>query len=114
LPQANGWACVDFGYTYLIGLFWNLLIYLLGFFSNYECWVTDLIMSPYHFIFWVVTCLFVSWGFIWLCNVKNNSYDYYKIHFWDMNIFNQFDVILKTSLRLWWRINNKNHNEINF
>jgi hypothetical protein len=34
--------------------------------------------------------------------------------FWDINVFNQFDVILKTSTRLWWRFNNKNHNEIKF
>jgi hypothetical protein len=31
-------------------LFWNLPIYLLGFFSKYECWVTDLTISLYHFI----------------------------------------------------------------
>jgi hypothetical protein len=41
-----------FGCTHPIdGLFWNLPIYLLGFFPNYECWVTDLIMSLYHFNF---------------------------------------------------------------
>jgi hypothetical protein len=51
LAQANGWACVDFGCTHPIdGLFSSLPIYLLGFFSKYECWVIDLIMSLYHFI----------------------------------------------------------------
>jgi hypothetical protein len=50
--QANGSACVDFGCTHPIDeLFWNLLIYLLGFFSKYECHVTDLIMFLYHFVF---------------------------------------------------------------
>jgi hypothetical protein len=57
-------------------LFWNLPIYLFGFFSKYEPWVTDLIMPLYHFyFFWVVICPFVSWGFISLWNVKNNSYE---------------------------------------
>jgi hypothetical protein len=52
LPQANGRACVDFGCTHPIdGLFWSLPIYLLGFFSKNERWVTDLIMPLYHFIF---------------------------------------------------------------
>jgi len=38
LAQANGWACVDFGCNHPIdGLFLNLPIYLLGFFSKYEC-----------------------------------------------------------------------------
>jgi hypothetical protein len=61
LPQANGRACVDFECTHPIdGLFRSLPIYLLGFFSIYECWITNLIMLLYHFIFWVVTCLFVS------------------------------------------------------
>jgi hypothetical protein len=65
LPQANVWACVDFGCTHPVDwLFRNLPIYLLGFFSKYECWVTDLIMPLYHFFFGVVTCLFVSQGFI--------------------------------------------------
>jgi len=51
LAQANGWACVDFGCSHPIdGLFWNLPIYLLGFFSKYECWVIDLTMSLYQFI----------------------------------------------------------------
>ncbi len=50
-PKLNGWVWVDFGCTHPIdGLFWNLPIYLLGFFSKYECWVTDLIMPLYHFI----------------------------------------------------------------
>jgi hypothetical protein len=53
LPQVNGWACVDFGCTHPIdGLFWSLPIYLLGLFSKYECWITDLIMPLYHFYFW--------------------------------------------------------------
>jgi hypothetical protein len=52
LAKANGWACVNFGCTHPIdGLFWNLPIYLSGFFSKYECWVIDLIMFVYHFIF---------------------------------------------------------------
>jgi hypothetical protein len=51
LPQANGWTCVDFGCTHPIdGLFWRLPIYLLGFFSKYECWVIDLIMLLLSFI----------------------------------------------------------------
>jgi hypothetical protein len=51
LAQANGWACVDFGCTHpLDGLFWSLPIYLLDFFSKYECWATNLIMFLYHFI----------------------------------------------------------------
>jgi len=50
LPQANGRASVNFGCTHPIdGLFWNLPIYLWGFFSKYECWVIDLIMIFYHF-----------------------------------------------------------------
>jgi len=54
-PQANGWACVDFGRTHPIDeLFWILPIYLLGFFSKYEYWVTDLIMPIYHFKFFLV------------------------------------------------------------
>jgi hypothetical protein len=52
LPQANGFACVDFGCTHPTdGLFWGLPIYLLGFFSKYECWVTDWIVLLYHFVF---------------------------------------------------------------
>jgi hypothetical protein len=48
LPQANGCVCVELLCTHPIdGLFWNLSIYLLGFFSKYECNVTDLIMSLY-------------------------------------------------------------------
>jgi hypothetical protein len=51
LAQANGWACVGLGCTHpMDGLFWSVPIYLLGFFSKYECWVTHLIMSLYHFI----------------------------------------------------------------
>jgi hypothetical protein len=34
-------------------------IYLLGFFSKYECWVTDLIMPLYHFIFFGLSLAFV-------------------------------------------------------
>jgi hypothetical protein len=52
LPQPNRQACVDFWCTHLIdGLFWSLPIYLLGFFSKYDCWVIDFIMPLYHFIF---------------------------------------------------------------
>jgi hypothetical protein len=50
--RANGRACVDFGCTHPIdGLIWSLPIHLLTFFSKYECRVTDLITSLYHFIF---------------------------------------------------------------
>jgi len=52
LLQANGWICVDFGCTHPIdGLFWSLHIYLLDFFSKYECWVIDLIMPLLSFYF---------------------------------------------------------------
>jgi hypothetical protein len=65
LRQANGRTCVDFGCTHPInGLFWSLHIYLLGFFSTHECWVANLIMLLYHFIFLILTFPFVSWGFI--------------------------------------------------
>jgi hypothetical protein len=51
LPWTNGCACADFGCTHPIdGMFWSLPIYLLGFFSKYECWVTDLIMPLYQSI----------------------------------------------------------------
>jgi hypothetical protein len=45
--------------------------------QKYECGVTNLIMPLYDFVFFGVehNCLFVSQGFISLCNVKNNSYD---------------------------------------
>ncbi len=78
LPQVNGCACVDFGCTHSIdGLFWSLLIYLLGSSSKYKCCVIDLIMLLDQFFFFgVVTCLFVSQGFISLWNVK-------KIHMID-------------------------------
>jgi hypothetical protein len=43
---------LDFGCTHPIdGLFWSLPIYLMGFFSKYECQVIDLNMPLYHFIF---------------------------------------------------------------
>jgi hypothetical protein len=53
LPQASGHACVNFGCTHPIdGLFWSLSIcYLLGFFSKYECWVTNSIMPLCHLPF---------------------------------------------------------------
>jgi hypothetical protein len=52
LPQTNGYACVNFRCTHPTDcLFRSLQIYLLGFFSKYECSVTHLIMSLYHFIF---------------------------------------------------------------
>jgi hypothetical protein len=73
LPQVNGWKCVDFKCTNnpVDGLFWSLpILDLLGLFSKHECWITDLIMFLYHFIFCVVTCLFVSQGFISIWNVK--------------------------------------------
>jgi hypothetical protein len=48
LPKANECTYVDFGCTHQIDR--SLTIYLLSFFSKYECWVTDLIMPRYHFI----------------------------------------------------------------
>jgi hypothetical protein len=52
LPQANGCTCVNFGCTHPIdGLFWNLPLYFLGFFSKYECWVIDLIVPLISFYF---------------------------------------------------------------
>jgi hypothetical protein len=52
--QANGRACVDFGCTHPIdGLFGSLPIYLLGFLSKYECGVSVLIISLYHFLFFL-------------------------------------------------------------
>jgi hypothetical protein len=79
LPQVNGCAYIDFGCTHPIdGLFWNPPIYYLGFFSKYECWITDLIMPLLSFyFFWVVTCIFVSRGFISQWNVKTNSPDWF-------------------------------------
>jgi hypothetical protein len=60
LAQAIGWACVDFRCSHPIdGLFWNLPIYLLGFFSKYECWVIDLTMSLYHFILFGLLLVFL-------------------------------------------------------
>jgi len=60
LAQANGWAFVNFWCTHPIdGLFWNLPIYLLGFFSKYECWVIDLIMFVYHFIYFLLSLAFL-------------------------------------------------------
>ncbi len=61
LAQANGWACVDFGCSHPIDeLLWSLPIYLLG------TWLNHVSISFYSF--WVVTYLFVSWGFISLWN----------------------------------------------
>jgi len=85
-PQVNGGTCVEFGCTHPIdGFFWNLPIYLLGFFSKYECWLTDLIMLLYHFLFWVVTCLFLSWGYISILNVKNK----FRLLILNWNLFDQ-------------------------
>jgi len=57
LPQANGLTYPDFGCTHPIdGLFWSLPIYLLGFFSKYECWVADLIMGEGFFYKVCVWC----------------------------------------------------------
>jgi hypothetical protein len=55
LPQANGRPCVDFGCTKPI----DGSICLLGFFSKYECWVTDLIMSLYQFNFFGLSLAFL-------------------------------------------------------
>jgi hypothetical protein len=74
VPQLNGRTCVDFGCTHPInGLFWSLPIYLLGFFSQYECWVIDLIMLLCHF-FLGCHFFFVSQGFILLWNIFKNWY----------------------------------------
>ncbi len=99
LPQVNGHACVNFGCTHSIDrLFRNLPIYLLGFFSRYECWVTDLIMPTYIILyFWVVTCLFESWGFSSLWNVKK------KTHM--TNFFNKIFLINIKIICFWWNKN---------
>jgi hypothetical protein len=66
-PQANGHTYVDFGCTHPIdGLFWSLLIYLLGFFSKYE----DLIMPLYHFIFLGCHLLFCITRFLIIMKCK--------------------------------------------
>jgi hypothetical protein len=63
-------ASVDFGCTHPIdALFWSLPIYLIGFLLKIWMlgnWFNHASMSLF---FWVVTCLFVSRGFIWLWNV---------------------------------------------
>jgi hypothetical protein len=48
----------------LMGCFEVHPSYLLGFFSKYECWATDLVMPLSFYFIWVVTCLFISLGFI--------------------------------------------------
>jgi hypothetical protein len=77
LTQANGRTCVDFGCTHPIdGLFWSLPIYLLGFFSKYECWVADLVMPLCHFIFLGCRLSFCITRFhITMKCKKHNSYD---------------------------------------
>ncbi len=95
LPKANGRTYIDFGCTHPIdGLFWSLPIYLLGFFPKYECWVTNLIMLLYHFIFLGWHLPFVSQGFISVWNVKTNSYFNFLNDFFLINIqiiiFNSF------------------------
>jgi hypothetical protein len=75
-PQANGLACVDVGCTHPIdGLFWCLPIYLLSFFSKYECWVTDLIMPLYHFIFLGCHLPFCIMSFHIIMKCTKISYD---------------------------------------
>jgi hypothetical protein len=60
LAQANGWACIDFGCNHKIDeLFWNLPIYLLGFFSKHECWIIDLTIFLYHFILFGLLLVFL-------------------------------------------------------
>ncbi len=76
LPQANGQTCVNIGCTHPIdGLFWNLPIYFLGFFSKYECWVIDLIVSLYHFTFLCCHLHFCITRFHITMKCKKNSYD---------------------------------------
>jgi hypothetical protein len=76
LPQINGRACVDFSYTHPIdGLFWSLPIYLLGFFSKYECWVTDLIMPLYHFILFGLSFSFLYHEISYTMKCKKSLYD---------------------------------------
>jgi hypothetical protein len=75
LPQANRRAYVDFGCTHPIdGLFWSLPIYLLGFFSKYECWVTDLIMPLCHLIFLGCHLPFCITRFRITMECRKNSY----------------------------------------
>jgi hypothetical protein len=42
----------------------------------------------------------------------NFKIKYNNNFFGDINVFNLFDVIFKTSIKLSSRLNNKNHNEI--
>jgi hypothetical protein len=51
LPQASGLACVDFWCIQFMGCFEIYPSTCWVFFSRYECWVTNLIMPLYHFIF---------------------------------------------------------------
>jgi hypothetical protein len=75
--QANGRACVNFGCTHPIdGLFWNVPFYLLGFFSKYEFWVIDLIMSIYHLYFFGLSLTFLYHEVSYHYEMyKKNSYD---------------------------------------
>jgi hypothetical protein len=76
LRQANGHTCVDVGCTHPIdGLFGNLPIYLLGFFSKYECRVIDLTMLLYHFIFLGCHLPFCIRRFHIIMKCKKQSYD---------------------------------------
>jgi hypothetical protein len=70
-------ACVDSGCTHPIdGLFWSLPICLLGFFSKYECWVTDLIMPLYHDNFFGLSLAFLYNEVSHYYEMsKKNSYD---------------------------------------
>jgi hypothetical protein len=69
-PQANGHACVIVRCTHPSdGLFWCLPIYLFGFFSKYECWVTDL-SSHYIILFFLPFCI-MSFHIIMKCK-KNH------------------------------------------
>ncbi len=53
LPQVNGGTCVEFGCTHPIdGFFKNLPIYVLGFFSKYECLVNWFNHASISFLFW--------------------------------------------------------------
>jgi len=98
LTQTNGWACVDYP---IDGLFWNLPIYLLGFFSKYECWVTDLTMSLYHLnFFWGCHLPFCCiMRFHITVNCKNN-------HMTNFLKRNLFDKHTNNSILLKWDFKN--------
>jgi hypothetical protein len=74
----------------LMGCFETFTHLFVGFF--FKIWMLGNWFNHAFYIilfFWVVTCLFVSQGFISLWNVKNNSYDYFfKFFFFDKHTNN--------------------------